>query len=67
LAKLSTIGVGKYIRDPRSRKKVLRVETDTGNGYICYPVKEVHSTRVVLDMTTYQQLSKDFEAEEATI
>ena len=67
MPKLSDIGLGKYIRDPRNSRKVLKVETDTGNGFICYPVKEVHSTRVVLDTTVYQQLPKDFEAEEATI
>ena len=66
MAKLSTIGTGKYIRNPRS-KGIMRVETNTGNGFICYPVKEVHSTRVVLDYTNYLQLPADFEAKEVTI
>ena len=67
MAKLNDIGLGKYIRNPRRSKGVLKIETDTGNGFICYPVKEIHSTRVVLDLTKYQQLAKDFNAEEVTI
>jgi len=67
LPKLSDVGLGGYIRDPRNPRKVLRVETDAGNVFICYPVKEVHSTRVVLDTTAYQQLPKDKEVDRVTI
>ena len=64
---LRDVGLGGYIRDPRNPRKVLRVETDTGNAFICYPVKEVHSSRVVLDTTVYQQLPKDKEVKQVTI
>lgn len=67
MPKLSDVGLGGYIRDPRNPRKVLRVEIDAGNVFICYPVEEIHSTRVVLDTTVYQQLPKDKEVKQVTI
>ena len=67
MPKLSTLALGNYIRSFRNSKEVLRIEVDEGNSFRCYPVKEVHSTRVVLDTERYYFIPKDQEVQQVTI
>lgn len=67
MPKIQNVGLGNYIRNPKNRKEVLRVDTNNGNSFTCYPVKAVHSTRVVVDTERYEQIPLDREVEQITI
>lgn len=67
MPKLSDVGLGGYIRSHRNSKEVLKVEVDDGNTFRCHPIKEIHGTRVVLDLERYFNLPKDQEVDRVTI
>lgn len=75
MAKIQTIGVGNYIRNPKgirgvnsrqSNVEILKIYANNGNSFLCYPVKSVQSTRVILDTSQYYQIPIDTNVEQAT-
>ena len=67
MPKLSTIGLGKYIRSPRDPGIVWQLTADEGNTFRCHPVTGKESTRVIIDLTRYRYLPKDADGEEVTL
>lgn len=75
MPKIQNVGIGKFIRDLRKTghskgqriSSVLQIATNEGNAFKCFPVKSVHSGRIVLDTTKYHFIPIDSEVEEVSI
>lgn len=78
--KIENVGVGGFVRNPRGRDnpnsrgsniEVLKVTTDNGNSFTCYPVSSVKvgatGREAVLDTTRYQQIPKGTNVQQVTI
>lgn len=74
--KISQIGVGGYIRNPKGRYgvdsqnsniEVLKVAQNQGGSFICYPVTDPKTVPPTLDMTRYQFIPKDQVVTEASL
>lgn len=75
MAKLSTVGIGKFIRSIRgghgsssqnSNIEIWYVKTNDGNQFICYPVLDPKPNPPVLDYSHHYFLTKDQEVEQVT-
>lgn len=76
MAKIQTIGAGKYIRNPRGIKghnsggmnvEVLQIAVNQGGSYLCYPVTNTETNPVTVDTTRYYQIPIDTEVQQVTI
>ncbi len=75
MAKIQTIGVGNYIRNPRKNiqsggvriPEVLRIAENNGNSFTCYPVKDSKTVPVTVDTTRYLQIPIDTDVQQVTI
>ena len=75
MAKIETLGVGKYIQSPKGRShsrgvaisKVLKISSNEGNSFRCFPVKSVNSGNVVLDTTKYLHIPIGTDVREVTV
>ena len=74
--KIQDIGIGKYIRSPRGRRQsdsrgmaieVLKIVTDNGNSFTCYPVSSVNSGSANINTDRYYNIPIDSMVEEASI
>lgn len=80
MPKIETVGVGKFIRNPRGRHspdsrgtaiEVLQIASNNGNSFTCFPVTAVNAgpdgPEAVLDTTRYQDIPIGTNVEQASI
>lgn len=76
MAKIQTIGVGNYIRNPRGGHnsdslgmniQVLQIAENHGNSFLCFPVTDPKSVPVTVDKTKYRFIPIDANVEQVTI
>lgn len=76
MAKIQTIGVGNYIRNPRGGSPidalgmnigVLQIFENHGNYFLCFPVVDAKAVPVTLDKTKYRFIPIDTNVEQVTI
>lgn len=71
MARLSTLSVGQFIRNPRdarirrdgSAAPILEIIADEGDTFRCHPVKSYESGVSTIDTKEYQFISKQQEVE----
>lgn len=56
-SRIQNVGVGAYIRNPKRAGEILKIVTNDGNSYVCYPV--TGTSPVTLDTTRYQHIPLD--------
>ena len=73
MAKIQNVGVGNYIRNPRGNRglnsqqmnvEALRIDSNQGNSFLCFPVTAMNSGSPVVDTTRYLQIPIDTEVEQ---
>lgn len=76
MAKIQTIGVGKYIRSHRGTRaknsrgmniEVLWIGSNNGNSFTCFPVTDANARPVGVDRSVYFQIPIDTHVEEVSI
>jgi len=76
MPKISSVGLGNYIRNPRGRHgvdsrgmniEVLKIAEDHGGSFLCYPVTNTETVPVTLDTTRYQFIPKDQVVDQVSI
>lgn len=76
MAKIQSIGIGKYITNPDGRKlsgsnghsiEVLQISENHGNSFLCFPVVDAKANPVTVDKTRYQFIPIDTNVQVVTI
>ena len=76
MPKIQNVGIGNYIRNPRGRRgsdsrqmnvEVMKIHSDEGNSFLCYPVTNTETDPVTLDTTRYQYIPIDTNVDQVTI